>query len=683
MPQSSPIFLPSSSLLYLVKIAKIASLGTLLLFVGLPTPATADPSDEFLRAFLLTQEADQLDSEGQLRPAYERYREAMAILQGIIEADPTWQPTIVEYRTRRTAESLSRLQDRLGALLELPEPEIPATQPTVEATPPPEMTPVQPTMEAPPITPPSLSSVPSDTDDLLAQVQARMRALQEQLALSEQSRRDLEERLRLSADQTRQLAQEVQRLREVEDGLRLRLTTAEERAQAAEQAASTAAVSMRQEIEQLKEQLATAEDQRKKATELADALGAQLEEATGERNTAIAELDRLKAAEEKFETTLSENEALREQLEALSEPASQLAKKDEEIEELREQAAAMRVQLENSRQQNVDYESAIRELQAQLDRSSSQLVQYRMQGISPDDLEQLTAENRLLRSVVERQISSQSRREQAQRLIIEELDRLEIQSQTISDNLRVLSPGMVDLSDDEREQLANLFRAPTVTTSDAFGEVDLEIATEAMVPDGATIVETTEQPRVESQDPQALPAQQAREFIQQGLYGEAEKIYDDLLAQDPEDVFALSNQAVVYFHTDRVKPAEMLLLKALEKEPDDAFSHQTLGIVYYRMERFDEAIAALTRSLDIEPNNPVAHNYLGITASQQGWTEAAEKEILEAVALDPNYSDAHFNLAVLYSLNQPPAIELARRHYQRAVELGAAPDSYLEGLLQE
>ena len=76
-----------------------------------------------------------------------------------------------------------------------------------------------------------------------------------------------------------------------------------------------------------------------------------------------------------------------------------------------------------------------------------------------------------------------------------------------------------------------------------------------------------------------------------------------------------------------------------------------------------------------------AHNYLGITASQKGWQEAAEKEMLEAIASNPNYADAHFNLAVVYSTSQPPAKELARRHYEKALALGAPPDPTLDKLL--
>ena len=54
----------------------------------------------------------------------------------------------------------------------------------------------------------------------------------------------------------------------------------------------------------------------------------------------------------------------------------------------------------------------------------------------------------------------------------------------------------------------------------------------------------------------------------------------------------------------------------------------------------------------------------------------------KAIELQPNYTEAHFNLAVFYLQRTPPAVELARRHYQKALDLGASPDAQLEKSLE-
>jgi Tfp pilus assembly protein PilF len=75
--------------------------------------------------------------------------------------------------------------------------------------------------------------------------------------------------------------------------------------------------------------------------------------------------------------------------------------------------------------------------------------------------------------------------------------------------------------------------------------------------------------------------------------------------------------------------------------------------------------------------------YLGVLARKRGWLDAAEDELRKAVELDENYAEAHFNLAMVYTERQPPAIELARRHYFRARALGAAADPDIERILKQ
>ena len=116
--------------------------------------------------------------------------------------------------------------------------------------------------------------------------------------------------------------------------------------------------------------------------------------------------------------------------------------------------------------------------------------------------------------------------------------------------------------------------------------------------------------------------------------------------------------------------------------PEDAFSHTTLGIVYYSQAKYDDAVNELTKAVAIQPKNATAHNYLGITASQKGWQESAQKELETACALDPTYADAHFNLAVVFATQTPPNKEEAKKYYTKAIELGADPDSSLEGLIK-
>ena len=177
-------------------------------------------------------------------------------------------------------------------------------------------------------------------------------------------------------------------------------------------------------------------------------------------------------------------------------------------------------------------------------------------------------------------------------------------------------------------------------------------------------------------------AEQAKQAFEREKFTDSEKLYDKALQVAPNNVYLLSNRAVVQFRMGKFKQSEESFKKALSVAPEDAFCWATLGIVYYSEEKFDEAVTALTKSLAINNKNPTAHNYLGITAAQKGWIEAAQKELETAIQLDPKYADAWFNLAVTHTLKQPPNKEDARKSYAKAIELGADKDVAMETQLK-
>ena len=62
---------------------------------------------------------------------------------------------------------------------------------------------------------------------------------------------------------------------------------------------------------------------------------------------------------------------------------------------------------------------------------------------------------------------------------------------------------------------------------------------------------------------------------------------------------------------------------------------------------------------------------------------AAETAFRKAILLNPNYAGAQNNLAVFYLTQQPPSVELARWHYEKAVAGGLPRNPDLEKMLDE
>ncbi len=158
----------------------------------------------------------------------------------------------------------------------------------------------------------------------------------------------------------------------------------------------------------------------------------------------------------------------------------------------------------------------------------------------------------------------------------------------------------------------------------------------------------------------------------------ARKGFKELLALAPDNLTGLVNLGSVEYRLKNSEDAEKLLKRAVRIDPDAAPAWLTLGVIYYDQDKPDAALAALSRAVLLDPKNPRAHNYLAVAIGRKGWFDGAESELQRALELDPDYAEAHFNLAVIYLKRSSPPIELARRHYQKALDLGAARDPLVE-----
>lgn len=182
--------------------------------------------------------------------------------------------------------------------------------------------------------------------------------------------------------------------------------------------------------------------------------------------------------------------------------------------------------------------------------------------------------------------------------------------------------------------------------------------------------------------PQAKAAAEAGiEALGKNNFDAAEKAFLQLLKLSPENPSALVNLGLVDVRLGRPEDAKNYLLQAIHVVPDAALAWTTLGLIYQNEDNTEGATAALAQAVFLNPKSPQAHNYFGVTLAKRGWYDAAEEELQKAVELAPSFAEAQFNLALVYYQRHPPAVELARRHYQKALELGAAPDPDFEAKL--
>ena len=201
--------------------------------------------------------------------------------------------------------------------------------------------------------------------------------------------------------------------------------------------------------------------------------------------------------------------------------------------------------------------------------------------------------------------------------------------------------------------------------------------------DGAT---ETEAPKVGLADPKTgrLPklteelSRQALEAFTKREWDKARAAYAKILEVEPGNALALANLGAVEYQTGNFDKAQTYLEAAVKYNPRLDQSWLVLGMIYYEKEQINLAISALTRALHENPLDPRAHTNLAIVIKSIGWTNGAELELQRAIEIKPDYAGAHFNLALMYLDRKPPALELAARHYDEALKLGAKPDPIVQ-----
>lgn len=163
---------------------------------------------------------------------------------------------------------------------------------------------------------------------------------------------------------------------------------------------------------------------------------------------------------------------------------------------------------------------------------------------------------------------------------------------------------------------------------------------------------------------------------------EARHLYHKILEQEPDNAMILANLGAVEYQLGDYTACCDYLESALKGREDLVASREMLGMAYHLNKKPLRAVSALTRAVADEPESPRAHNQLAVILQAMAWYDGAEKSLLQAIKLDPDYRDAHFNLALIYLDRNSPSLKLARKHYDKAIQLGVKADKDLEKRLK-
>jgi len=663
-----------------------AALLALVLFVGATRVLVGqqdDPSEIFLKAYLSAQQGEKLEHEDRFKTALAKYRFAGSLIAQLRRSHADWQPAIVEYRGRKISEGILRIQERITRQNQL----------SASANPLPEIAPA-----------------PLESEGW-SEPGPEVVAVQPDEASSEASRdaasKEATKKLRGKVDQ---LQAALDKARKSEGQARDELVKTQESlraAQASQENSARKEQQLRSEIAHLKDAVAAADEARVAAEKQRDDTQAKFAEANEQitalehqRDEALTQLRVVQGSEQGVQLLLAEKDDLQQKVANAEGKVRALGDSDpvnaKIFAEMNEQVAQLQEQLSESQKRNDYLTARAAELAVQLDEAGTELQVAKLAGANSEESAQLARENELLRNIVVRERQEEARRDETRKLVVAELGRLKIRSETLNKQIELLAQPVTKLNSEElallrqpvvsvSDQRAGLFKASFVfEKKSAVNSIGAATANANARSGSESDAGTNRAAPAKTDVPPKIQglARAAGKNFQQGNYRAAGKQYQQILAEDPNNLDALSNLGVVYVRSGDLRSAESTLEKAVAIAPDNDFLLTTLGVVQYRQSKFDEAIVQLTKAIAINPKSATAHNYLGIAASQKGRQQEAEKEILQALANNPDDADAHFNLAVILITTQPGSKELAKEHYARATALGIEPSPSLEKLLQ-
>lgn len=382
--------------------------------------------------------------------------------------------------------------------------------------------------------------------------------------------------------------------------------------------------------------------------------------------------------DERVKALMKDNDTLKQKLSDAERKVLSAPTSSDSVASLKQELTKAQAALDNLKKENERLTAANEALKKDLDDTRTQLKTALSSAAStttPAELQTLQKENALLRSIVDRQFQEDAKRTSARDTLATELKELGTRTEAIKAQVDILSSPLTPLTDAEKD----LLKTPAATLRESSDPKTLVGSVSANKGPGTATPAGDTAPKLTGDN--AVLAADAKRLYATGDFNGAATKYEQIIQAEPNNLFALSNLGVIRFRQDKLDEAAKHLSAALAIDSQDAFSLSVLGVVYYRQQKYDEASIKLQTALVLAPNNHETHNYLGITYSAKGFQDAAEKELLKALELKPDYGDAHFNLAVVYASQNPPSVELARKHYKRALDLGVAKDAELEKLL--
>ena len=117
-----------------------------------------------------------------------------------------------------------------------------------------------------------------------------------------------------------------------------------------------------------------------------------------------------------------------------------------------------------------------------------------------------------------------------------------------------------------------------------------------------------------------------------------------------------------------------MLKQALKKNPNNGFAFSQQAKIYFSMRQVDQARDAIVQALAIQPFQPDFLYVAGVIAAQEGKQEEALAAFEKATQINPKEADAYFEIGRIWLQRKERAKALAA--FRKASELDPGDADY-------
>jgi len=154
---------------------------------------------------------------------------------------------------------------------------------------------------------------------------------------------------------------------------------------------------------------------------------------------------------------------------------------------------------------------------------------------------------------------------------------------------------------------------------------------------------------------------------QAGRLNEAEQLYRQILAQQPNHAGALHYLGMVIYRKGQHDAAVDMIRQAIAIMPNWPDAYSNLAGVFQARGQLDQAITAYRQALALQPNYPEVHYNLGIALQANGQLDEAIAAWRQAISFRAHFPEAHYNLGNALAEKRQPDQAIAA--YRQAVAL--------------